>query len=236
LTAAVAAVRELDPRPTAVLVSGDLAEHGATGEYELVRELLAPLTMPVYVLPGNHDDRAAMRSVFRLPGAGGDPVRYSFRCGPLRVVVCDTTVPGRDDGRLEPDALEWLDGELGIDGVTPTVIAMHQPPLVTGVPPMDEMCLPAADRAGLADVVARHSTVQRIVAGHVHRPMYSVLGGAGVFTAPSTYLQLGLDFRSRSGIKLTTEPPGFALHLWTGEALTTHVLPVAHGSVEPHRR
>jgi 3',5'-cyclic AMP phosphodiesterase CpdA len=192
--------------------------------------------MPVHVLPGNHDDRGAMRAVFGLPGAGGEPVRYSERCGPLRLVVCDTTLPGRDEGRLGPEALEWLDGELGRDGVTPTVVAMHQPPLVTGVPPMDEICLPAEDRRGLADLVGRHPTVQRIVCGHVHRAVYAVLGGVGVFTAPSTFLQLELDFRAPGGLKLVTEPPGFALHLWTDGGITTHVQPVAHGVVEPRRR
>ena len=235
LSAAVEALLEVDPQPGAVLVSGDLVEHGDAAEYARVRELLAPLPMPVHVLPGNHDVRGALRAAFDLPGSGEEPVRYSVQCGPVRVVVCDTTVPGHDEGRLGGAMLEWLDGELGIDGVTPTIIAMHQPPLVTGVPPMDAICLPAEDCAGLADVLSRHPTVQRVVCGHVHRAMYSVLGGVGIFTAPSTYLQMELDFHAET-IKLAKEPPAFVLHLWSGGTLTTHVQPVAHAAVEPHRR
>ena len=70
LERAVAAVLELGPLPDAVLVTGDIAEHASAEEYELARRLLAPLPMPVHVLPGNHDDPAAMREHFPLDGAG----------------------------------------------------------------------------------------------------------------------------------------------------------------------
>jgi Icc protein len=235
LAAAVKALLEVDPLPGAMLLTGDLVEHGHPDEYAHVRELLSPLPMPVHVLPGNHDDRGALRAAFGLPGSGDEPLRYSVQCGPLRIVVCDTTLPGRDEGRLGEAMLQWLDGELGVDARTPTVIAMHQPPLVTGVEPMDAICLPPEDRAGLADVLSRHPTVLRVVCGHVHRAMFSVLGGIGIFTAPSTYLQMELNFRAES-IKLAKEPPGYALHLWKDGGLTTHVVPVVHAAVQPHRR
>jgi 3',5'-cyclic-AMP phosphodiesterase len=96
LAGAVAAVLELEPLPDAVVVTGDLAEHAAASEYARVRELLAALPMPVHVLPGNHDDPGAMREHFPLDGDG--PYAFTTRCGPLRLVACDTSRRGRDDG------------------------------------------------------------------------------------------------------------------------------------------
>jgi Icc protein len=90
------------PQPDAVLVSGDLAENASDAEYELVRDLLAPLKAPLYVLPGNHDDRRALHRHFGVPGAGGDPVQYSVDLGALRLVVLDTTRPGADPGPSTP--------------------------------------------------------------------------------------------------------------------------------------
>jgi Icc protein len=58
-------------RPQAVVVSGDLANSAATGEYERLRELLEPLPMPVHVLAGNHDDRDALREHFGPAQARG---------------------------------------------------------------------------------------------------------------------------------------------------------------------
>src|SRR4051812_44220172 len=99
----------LDPAPDAVLLSGDVAADGRPEQYARVRELLTPLAGPVHALPGNHDDRAELRAAFGLAGAGGEPIRYAVEFGGLRLVLCDTTQPGRDDGRLDADALEWLD-------------------------------------------------------------------------------------------------------------------------------
>jgi 3',5'-cyclic AMP phosphodiesterase CpdA len=84
-----------------VLLSGDLADHATDEEYEQLRELVAPLGAPLYVLPGNHDDRRALHRNFGVPGGDGEPVRYSVVLGPLRLVVLDTTRPGEDSGALE---------------------------------------------------------------------------------------------------------------------------------------
>ena len=81
LAAGVAAVLALRPRPDAVLVSGDLADTASAAEYERVRELLAPLPMPVHVLPGNHDDRDALRAHFPLDGRRRVPLRRRTSSG-----------------------------------------------------------------------------------------------------------------------------------------------------------
>ena len=73
-----------------------------------MRQLLAPLQAPLYVLPGNHDDRGALHRHFGVPGADGDPVQYSVDFGPLRLVVLDTTRPGEDPGRLTPSGWAGL--------------------------------------------------------------------------------------------------------------------------------
>src|SRR5690349_8592971 len=93
LAAAVDCVRAMRPQPDAVLVTGDLADRGSDLEYKQVREVLAPLGAPTFPLPGNHDDRGALRHDFGLPGTGGEPVHYSVDLGPLRLVVLDSTLP-----------------------------------------------------------------------------------------------------------------------------------------------
>ena len=223
LAAAVASVHALEP--DAVLVSGDLAEHAADTEYEQVRELLAPLQAPFHVLPGNHDDRATLRRHFGLPGAGGEPVQYAADLGPIRLVVIDTTRPGEDPGALDEERLSWLDSELAAAPDVPTVLAMHHPPLATGIPPLDENGLPAEDRRALAAVVERHPQVRRLVGGHMHRAITADLAGCAVLAAPSTYMQARLDLRSEE-LELVPEPAGFAVHALLDGELISHVQPV----------
>jgi Icc protein len=214
------------PVPDAVLVSGDLAEHAADAEYEQVLELLAPLEAPIFVLPGNHDAREALRRHFAVPGAGGEPVQYSADLGPLRLVVVDTTRPGENPGALDEERLQWLDDELAAAPGVPTVLAMHHPPLVTGIPPLDHIGLPAEDRRALGAVVGRHPQVRRIVAGHMHRPVAAELAGRTVLAVPSTYMQARFDLHSQE-LQLAPDPAAFALHVLRDGEVISHIQTVS---------
>ena len=199
-----------------MLVSGDLTEHGRPEEYALVRERLAPLPMPVHVIGGNHDDRAALGEAF------GTPARYTAEVGELALVACDTTLPGRMEGSLD---LEWLERELEAARGRPVVVAMHHPPLLTGITVLDEIGLPAEQRAALGELLARHPHVRRVVAGHVHRAAFALLGGCGVVTAPSTNLQARLEIGARA-FDFRPEPPGFLLPVALDGDDVSHVQPL----------
>ena len=231
-------VHALRPAPDAVLVTGDLTENAADADYAQARELLASLDAPLYVLPGNHDDAPGLRRHFDMPGPDGEPVHYAADLGPLRLVVVDSTRPGEDPGVLDEERLARLDEELAAEAGVPTVIAMHHPPLVTGIPPLDEIGLPAEDRRALGQVVERHPQVRRIVAGHMHRAIAGELAGRPVVAAPSTYMQARLDFSSPQ-LELEPEPIGFAVHVLREGELISHIQTVkrpapSRGPAEPH--
>jgi 3',5'-cyclic AMP phosphodiesterase CpdA len=221
LEAAVAAAAEL--RPDAAVVTGDLADHAEAGELEVARDLLGRLGVAAHVLPGNHDGRAALRRCFGLPGEGEDPVRYDADLGPLRLIALDTMRPGHDDGMLDGEQLGWLDGALSAAPGTPTVIAMHHPPIPMGLPLFDAMGLDDAGRRGFEEVVARHPQVLRVIAGHVHRPVTGSAGGRAALTAPSTYVQLRLNLEGADRVEPVPEPLGFAVHVVTGGEIASHV-------------
>lgn len=225
LQAAVESVRRVVGAPDAVLMSGDLADNATDREYEIVRELLAQLGAPFYVLPGNHDDRDTLRRHFDVRGAMGTPVQYAVDLGPLRLVVLDSTRAGEVRGELDADRLSWLDAELRREPDRLTLLALHHPPVATGIAAWDELGLPAADRRALGSVLERHPQVRWIVAGHLHRTMTAELAGRPVLTIPSTYVQTRLSFNSDE-IETAAEPPGFAVHALLDGELASHVQPV----------
>jgi 3',5'-cyclic-AMP phosphodiesterase len=225
LAATVESVRQLVPNPDAVLLSGDLADHAADVEYDQVRALLAPLEAPLYVLPGNHDDRLALRRHFGVPGADSEPVQYAADLGPLRLVVLDSTRPGEDGGELDGDRLAWLEATLEAAPDIPTLLAMHHPPVAIGIPAFDRIGLPLAERRTLGRVIEGHPQVLGIVAGHVHRTVFAELAGRIVLAAPSTYVQAELEFGAEE-IQLSAEPSGFAVHALLDGELVSHVQPV----------
>jgi Icc protein len=221
LAAAVESVRAAGLRPGAVLISGDLAEHGATEEYEAVHGLVSSLDAPVFPVAGNHDDRDTLRAAFGLAGADEEPVQYAAELGPLRLVVLDSTRPGADGGELDADRLGWLEATLAASEA-PTVVALHHPPLLTGLPAFDAIGLPTDDRRAFGEIVARHGHVRRIVTGHVHRAAVSELGGRTVVIAPSTYLQARLDLRSDEIRFDDDHPPGYVVHALGEDGLASH--------------
>jgi 3',5'-cyclic AMP phosphodiesterase CpdA len=177
-------------------------------------------------MAGNHDDRGVLRRAFDLPGAADEFVQYAADLGPMRLVVLDSTVPGEDRGELDSPRLDWLEAELAGAPETPTIVAVHHPPVAIGIPVWDEIGLSAADRRALGQVLERHPQVRRVVAGHTHRTLAGELGGRPVLAVPSTYLQARLDFRL-DRIEMTAEPAGFAVHALSDGELLSHVQPVA---------
>ncbi len=227
LAAAVAAVAEvLSSPPDAVVVSGDIASTPDDAEYEQARRLLAQFDAPVYVLPGNHDDREALKRHFAVPVGDEPHLSYAVDLGPARLVCLDTQRPGRDGGQADSQRLSWLERTLAADGVTPTLLAMHHPPLVVGVPSLDSIAIPPAERGALAETLGRHRQVHLIAAGHVHRAIIGELGGVRVIAIPSTDVQLALDTEAPE-IRFVHEPPCFAVHMLVEGRFVSHIQPIS---------
>jgi 3',5'-cyclic-AMP phosphodiesterase len=222
LAVAVDSIRRLRPAPDALVLTGDLADNLADSEYEQILASLQGIDAPCYALPGNHDDRDAIRRHFGLPGEPGEPVQYAVELGALRILMLDSTRPGADAGEFDAGRLAWLEDALSADPRSPTVLAVHHPPLVTHSPGLDVLALAAEDRAALAEVVRRHPNVMLIIAGHVHRAISGELAGARVLSAPSTYIGFALDFLAEQIDDVPT-PPGYVVHAFREGELASHV-------------
>ena len=225
LRRAVDAIAGLRQKPDAIVLTGDLTDFGRAEEYAHLAQLLDPLDVPFYLLPGNHDDREQMRRSFpshAYLGTSG-ALQYSVKIGDLRLVTLDTVLAGQSDGALPPERLAWLDAELAQDEATPTVIAMHHPPFRTMIGHMDRLgLLQGAEQ--LEAIVAKHGNVERVICGHLHRTILRRFGGTIASTCPSPAHQVSLDLSEQAPSQWELEPPQFHLHAWNErDGLVTHV-------------
>jgi 3',5'-cyclic AMP phosphodiesterase CpdA len=212
-----------------VLLSGDLADEPSSAAYEQAHELLAPLGVPLHAIPGNHDDRDLLRARFGAsPAPAGAPVCFAVHCGGMRVVGCDSTSPGSDAGALGVERLEWLDETLGEQPGTPTLLALHHPPVLTGVRSMDAIALAGEDRIALEVLLGGHPQVRAISCGHVHTTMTTAFAGRPLLVCPSTNSAVRLDLRARDDLPFGTSggPLGFAVHALADDCLVFHVQPL----------
>src|ERR1700676_2062782 len=131
LARAVAEGNRLDPLPDVVALTGDLVDQGDPAKSDHLRRLLAPLAMPVFVIPGNHDSRAPLRAAFApdgyLPAEGF--LQYAIEDYPVRLVALDTLIPGEGGGALCAERLGWLERTLAAGPDRPPPRLMHPPPV-----------------------------------------------------------------------------------------------------------
>jgi 3',5'-cyclic AMP phosphodiesterase CpdA len=211
---ALAHLDALDRRPDLLVLTGDLVDHGRPAEYQQVRRLLAATDIPWLAMAGNHDEREAFRAAFHdqacLPREGA--LHFCVDDHPVRIVAVDSCIPGLHHGRVDAAALAWLDATLAAEPAKPTVLMLHHPPFVSGIPYMDAYrCM---EPEGLEAVVRAHAQVERVLCGHVHRSMLRRWAGTVACTAPSTTTEICLQLRPDAPPASVVGPAGCLLHLW----------------------
>ena len=188
LEAATTSVAASGAAIDALILSGDLTDSGDPVAYARLRALVEPLAADlgarvVYAM-GNHDERRAFRSaLLDEPEPRPEPCDEVHWLDDLRIVVLDSTTPGRHDGRLDPAQLEWLTAELSAPAPAGTVLVVHHPPIPSPVPAVELLTLRGRD--ALADVV-RGTDVRIILSGHAHHTSAGTLAGVPVWIAPAT--------------------------------------------------
>jgi 3',5'-cyclic AMP phosphodiesterase CpdA len=224
----LAHLRAFKPRPDLLLVTGDLADKGEDEEaYRQLKSALQDYPIPTYFGLGNHDSRGPFFDVFaQVPGPSGF-LQYSIEDYPVRVLMLDTLEVNRHGGGFCEDRAAWLEERLSEQPERPTLLALHHPPLPTGLSWMTEN--PDALWAErLRGVVAPRRNIVGIISGHLHRPIVALWAGTTLVVCPPTSPQVALDLDTIDPNQPDGRPmivaaaPGFALHFWNGKALISH--------------
>lgn len=227
-------IRALDPAPDALLITGDLTNDGDPEAYRALADLLSVLELPIYPIPGNHDDRDLIRNAFPMVGvlSPEGPLCYAIEHFPVRLLALDSSVDGKPYGRLGAAQLDWLAARLGEDAEKPVIVMLHHPPFKTGIGHMDFSML--KDAEALAAVIQAHPQVERVLCGHVHRAVQVRFAGTIAQIAPGSAHQIKLVLGAGRG-PWNSEPPGLLLHCWQEETgLITHQLSI--GDFKPEGR
>jgi 3',5'-cyclic AMP phosphodiesterase CpdA len=210
-----------------ILVTGDLTDHGNVEEYEQVKtELVADV--PVLLLPGNHDDRAAYREVL-LGGDGTAPINALHRAAGVSFALCDSTIPGKHEGLLAPETLDWLHGVLA-EAEEPVFICLHHHPIPLNNPLLDSFRLRNPD--DLAAVVSESATAAAVLCGHAHAAAAGTFAGLPLVAAPGIFSTTRLPWTTTDELTWSNtfdrdDVPGLVFHVLADGQLTSHFRSVA---------
>ena len=188
----------------ALVVTGDIADHGLDTEY---RAFLGELPQhPRVVVPGNHDERAMFE---RALGSRNSLLDLDG----VRIVGLDSSVAGEDHGLLDPETLDFARDAIATASGN-VVLAMHHHSVPVGHPLIDATALQNS-----SDLAALLTTrVIALLTGHVHTAVSASFAGVPAIGAPGIASTLRLELPARIA---TTQPPvpGFVVHTIDGSSV-----------------
>lgn len=210
----VADIAAFTPKIEAILFTGDLTDGGSSEDYALLADILAPIDVPVFVVPGNHDKRDGLRAMFdeTLPFGAGPFLNYEAHFKGIRILALDTLLDGQVQGELDSTQLAWLEYKLAEPAKELTLILMHHPAFPSTIAPLDQMSLQGG-RETFARLIAAYKGPLRILSGHIHRPYQALWNGVfcAVSGSPAFQHDLGLGL-SASEPTTTIEPYAYFIH------------------------
>lgn len=215
---------EIGPVDMAI-VTGDLTDFGTAEEYRRFRDIMEPLEIPYRAIPGNHDNVDAMRLGFADQGWMPDigPINWMADFPDLALIGLDTNVSSAAHGHLTDATLVYLQDSLAALRTKPVIVAIHHPPVLTGIEKMDIQNL--RDSQKLKDILSAYEGELRLICGHVHRNIVASFGGVICQIAPGTSHAVTLDQRIDAPNCLTKEPGAFLIHEMRS-GLLTHSVPI----------
>lgn len=204
------------------VVTGDIADRGEAAAYALARDVLSALPVPMHVIPGNHDDRAAFLEAF--PDAPVDEngfVQGAIENPTGHFLLLDTLSPEHgSNGGYCAARREWLEARLAEAGDAPVYLFMHHPPFDVALPDLDAIGLLESEK--FSAVVAGAGNVRHLFFGHVHRPISGLWKGIGFSTLYGTNHQVRLDFSGCGRLAFTAEPPAYSVVLIDSDLVLVH--------------
>ncbi|MEM1111952.1 MAG: 3',5'-cyclic-AMP phosphodiesterase [Pseudomonadota bacterium] len=185
LRAVLELLRSEQPALDLLLATGDLSDKGSPASYSRLAGYLSGLELPVFTLPGNHDDRAHLASICT------DDLQLLplVEVGPWQIVMLDSQVVGEVGGELGPEQLDILEAALarGDAQQLHTLVCLHHQPVPMGSGWIDQQQI--ADSEALFSLLDRYKAARGLLWGHVHQASDKWRGGLRLMSTPSTCVQ-----------------------------------------------
>jgi len=192
----VADINALDPAPDVIVHTGDIVHNGRQDEYAQAVAILAKARAPVYVLPGNKDNRAHLRAAFSACGylaPNSDLIDYAIDDYPVRLIALDTLSSGSNKGDFCPEQVRHLIDLIDAETIKPIAVFTHHPPFEVRVGP-DPLNFDTPEiMAELRRALQHSDRIVAIFSGHVHRAAAGHVGSipATVMPCIATTLRKG---------------------------------------------
>lgn len=169
-----------------ILITGDLAAKQEQEAYFHVDELLAPLDLPYYWLPGNHDSASLMQQIAPRLSVQNTPV-FEVKQHQFILLNSSDRAEKAVEGFLPKEELLFLENTLKNAAHLPSIIALHHQLLPTPNSWTSGLGLTNAEE--FYQVIDKHPQIRVVLCGHIHHAYHWQRKGVQYFSAPATSYQ-----------------------------------------------
>ena len=193
---------------TGILATGDLSQDGSLKSYQRFADILRDLAVPIYWIPGNHDNSASFHDA---PDNFPLSRRSVIEAGNWRILLLDSVLPGYNSGYLATTELDYLEENIRDDGKHHLLVLHHQP-IPCGSAWLDTMKLDNSD--DFLRLITSRSSVKAVLYGHIHQAGQQEIANISFFSTPSTCFQFTPDTTEFS---LDRRMPGYRRLMLNGD-------------------
>lgn len=211
-----------DPKSSdLVILSGDLTQDASPIAYRRVAELVSTLNLPVYCVPGNHDDSEVMSKIYPIEKVTN---QRSILLKEWQIILLDSHKHRCVEGYLARDQFEFLQNALESHPKHHAMIVLHHQPIPVGSAWLDKIGLTNADE--LWSFLAKYPQVRTILFGHVHQEHQGTKNGISYYSLPSCCIQFKPNCKD---FTLDPIPPGYRwVELYPNGQVKTGVCRLPH--------
>jgi 3',5'-cyclic-AMP phosphodiesterase len=212
--------------PDLVLLTGDLSHDESPESYERLFGLVQSFGVPVYSLPGNHDNPDLLSRILNREKLHSDRQILFDR---WQIILLNSVILGKNEGALDKVELSFLENCLMGSNGRFSMICLHHHPLPVGSVWMDEMML--TNSADFLSVVDKFKHVKIVLNGHVHQDYFEERQRVSFISTPSTCVQ----FSPKSPqFHIDQQAPGYRwLDLYPNGTFKSGIDRVANFSFKP---
>lgn len=216
--AVIGDIQQRYPEHAALIHTGDLAQDAVAQTYERYLHYMRSQQLNFYQIPGNHDDLSLFP--FHQP----DPLPTIIHLGPWSVILLNSSVLNRVDGRIGTEQLEHLTQYLEQYRHQSLILACHHHPLDMQSHWIDQHKL--KNTPELLNILKNYSNIKAVLCGHVHQNSVNNWNNIIFLSTPSTCIQ----FKPKQyNFTLDMQSPGYrCLHLNYDGTFTTQIHRLTH--------
>lgn len=177
----LALVATIEPRPSFLVASGDLANRGDAESYAILRQIMQATELPVVYAIGNHDTREGFYAGMGIETVATDAPYFHDRViDGIHIVTLDSSTPGYIGGTIEEEQFDWLAAVLDTHPDLPKLIVSHHPPALGEEPDVAHWRHIACEHSVRLGELLEGRDVVGILSGHIHHDRVSVWNGVPV--------------------------------------------------------